>query len=246
METLAPIEKWELSVNHRSNSDVLRHKIRLVSSDMRAAADAFWSHKHLADIYPEFLFKVYSISQAVVPMFIAARDCALARHSDDRITPMLAEYLTRHAEEETEHDEWVLEDLQALGINRADVIKRIPSASMASLLGAQYYWIWHCHPVAVLGYIAVIEGSPATIEQLEDSVRRTGHPSEAFGSSFKHARLDPVHRDDFNKFLDALPLTPEHSAMIGVSAFHTVNMIKSLFEEVIEKSPAATRSRAPS
>ena len=233
-------------MNDGSNSEVLRRKIRLVSSEMRSAANAFWGHEHLADIYPEFLFKVYSISQAVVPMFMAARDCALTRHTDDAITPMLAEYLTTHAEEETGHDEWVLDDLQALGINRVDIIKRIPSASMASLLGAQYYWIWHSHPVAVLGYIAVIEGSPATIEQLEDSVKRTGHPSAAFGSSFKHARLDPIHRDDFNKFVDALPLTPAHSAMIGVSAFHTVNMIKNLFEEVIEKAPAATRSKATS
>ena len=72
---------------------------------------------------------------------------------------------------------------------------------MASLVGSQYYWIFHTHPVALLGYIAVLEGNPAPIEFLNEVVERTGLPRAAFGSMFKHAALDLQHRNDLDEVL---------------------------------------------
>ena len=33
-------------------------------------------------------------------------------------------------------------------------------ATAAALVGAQYYWIRHVHPVALLGYVMLLEGYP--------------------------------------------------------------------------------------
>ena len=38
----------------------------------------------------------------------------------------------------------------------------MPPPSVAGLVGSQYYWILHHHPVAFLGYVALMEGYPPT------------------------------------------------------------------------------------
>ena len=45
---------------------------------------------------------------------------------------------------------------------RDEVLRRMPSPTVASFIGAHYYWIHHHHPVAQLGQIAVQEGYPPT------------------------------------------------------------------------------------
>jgi hypothetical protein len=66
-------------------------------------------------------------------------------------------YLERHIEEERHHDEWTLDDLAAVGIEPAQTLAIRPTANVAALVGAQYYWILHHHPVALLGYMATLE-----------------------------------------------------------------------------------------
>ena len=39
-------------------------------------------------------------------------------------------------------------------------IARPPAPAVAALVGAQYYWVLHHHPVALLGYIGLLEGYP--------------------------------------------------------------------------------------
>jgi hypothetical protein len=42
-------------------------------------------------------------------------------------------------------------------IEPAQTLSIRPSANVAALVGAQYYWILHHHPVALLGYMATLE-----------------------------------------------------------------------------------------
>jgi hypothetical protein len=102
---------------------------------------------------------------------------------------------------------------------------------VATLVGAQYYWIAHFHPVAILGYIAVLEGTPPIEAEIRAIAERTSLPLDAFSTLVRHARLDPHHRDDLNQALDGLPLTPQHTALIGVSAFHTVHWLGRVVED---------------
>jgi len=150
----------------------------------------------------------------------------------------LAPYLAQHIKEEMHHDEWLLEDLEILGIERSGVLERMPSAAVASLVGAQYYWIQHCHPVALLGYLSVIEGNPPTPGLVQTMVEKTGYPRKAFRTLEKHAQLDPHHRDDLDDTLDGLPLLPRHLAVIGASALHTLRMLATAWREILDGAPA--------
>ena len=103
------------------------------------------------------------------------------------------------------------------------------SAPVAALFGAQYFWVLHAHPLALMGYIACIEGRPALEPELDRIIASTGLPEAAFSNYRNHARLDPQHRDDIYALLDRLPLDDRHHEILGLSAMYTCNALGSLF-----------------
>ena len=153
--------------------------------------------------------------------------------SSDAVAVDLAEYFALHATEEREHDEWLLEDISALGISRDEVLRRVPSPAVASLVGSQYYWMFHHHPIAFLGYIAILE-APASVEYLESAIRRTGLPEKAFSTLLHHARLDADHEKDLDELIDRLPMQREHESMLAISALSTVALMTRVYEELAE------------
>jgi hypothetical protein len=54
-----------------------------------------------------------------------------------------------------------------------------------------------------------------------------------------HAELDPGHRDELKELLDSLPLTPEQSVGVGLSAISTVDTFARAIDEVVEEFPVA-------
>lgn len=166
-------------------------------------------------------------------------EAALARSrelpNDDPLAAPLSSYLEEHVDEELHHDETLLGDLEVLGIDRASVVERMPSPAVASLVGSQYYWILHYHPVAFLGYVALMEGYPPTPELIETLIARTGYPREAFRTYVQHAELDPGHRDHLDHMIDSLPLVPWHESALGISAISTAALAARSLEEILEQ-----------
>lgn len=167
-------------------------------------------------------------------------EAALARSKvlvgRDPLAEPLADYLAEHVDEELHHDETLLCDLELLGIDRGSVVERMPSPEVAALVGSQYYWILHFHPVAFLGFVALMEGYPPTPELIETLVARTGFPQEAFTTYAEHAELDPGHRDHLDRTLDSLALEPRHEAALGVSAIATAAMAARSLELIVDQN----------
>ncbi|MGH9928334.1 MAG: iron-containing redox enzyme family protein [Pyrinomonadaceae bacterium] len=204
-------------------------------SDRRdRAAYAFWTHLDLRELYPELLLTIHATIRASVPLMEAAVAAARERAGTDAVAAGVAAYLARHVSEEQGHDEWLLDDLEALGYSRERVLRLIPSPTVAAMVGAQYYWAAHVHPICLLGYLAVLEGEPATVTFLEGVVVRTGLPHAAFRTFFKHAQLDPHHSAELYATLDELPLTEEQTTALGLSAMQTVRLLGNSFEELVK------------
>src|SRR5262249_20075519 len=214
-----------------TNSARLRSKIGLARSTLDSVAETLWNHPELKIHYPEFLFLNHAVVRASVPLMQAALQSCRSRFSSDPLTPGLASYLEHHIPEEMHHDEWILEDLQALGIVRAEILARIPPVSASLLVGAQYYWILHVHPVALLGYIAVLEGTPPDADYFTRVLRRASIAEAAATNIFPHPSLHPSHRDDLDATLDSLPLTEYHHSLLGISAFQTIEALARVAEE---------------
>lgn len=217
-----------------SRSELLRGKITLAGGEYDAASERFWRHPRLKALMPEHLFRIHSIIRASVPVMEAARDRAVVLSGFDPLCRALAVYLGHHIPEERHHDDWLLDDLEVLGMTRPAVWARQPTQTVASLVGAQYYWIHHHHPVAVLGYIAVLEGTPPDEGHLSAMIAKTGLPSKAFRTFVKHARLDPHHRDDLNDALDTMPIEPVHEELIATSAIETQHLLAQSLRELLE------------
>lgn len=197
---------------------------------MLDALNRFWSQPDLAVRYPELLFHMYCVVRATVPAMEAARKRAEELSATDTVASGVASYLARHIPEELHHDDWLLDDIVALGGSREELLRRIPPATAASAVGTVYYWVLHAHPVAWMGYASVSEGHPPSEQFLLDVMERTGIPNEGFRTYLKHARLDPHHAREMDETLDSLPLTAKHSALLGIVAFNTMHNVAAFFE----------------
>jgi hypothetical protein len=172
-----------------------------------------------------------------VPLTEVAAERARALVDTDPVAYGLTAYLDEHVGEELGHDEDLLDDLEALGFNRDEVLARMPSPTVASLVGSQYYWILHYHPIAFLGFVALMEGFPPTEELIRTLIERTGHPADGFRTFADHGDLDPGHRDRLDRTLDSLPLTPHHEVAMGVSATSSAGLAAEVVREVLGSRP---------
>ena len=112
------------------------------------------------------------------------------------------------------------------------VLSRPPSPTIASAVGAQYYWILHVHPVALLGWIALLEGYPPETATIDRMAARTGYPPSAFRTLREHAELDIAHGDELFAVIDRLPLTEEQATIIGLNAMSSVQLLARALDEV--------------
>ena len=170
-----------------------------------------------------------------------ARDRAAALAGDDPVAAAVAAYLAEHVEEERHGDggygAGTLTDLAVLGVDHETARARPIPDPIAALAGLHYVWIVHRHPVALLGSLAVTEGFPPTEAVVERLIERTGLPRAAFAQLLEHAVLDQKHRDDLHAVIDALPLSAEHEALMGVSALETVRLLADAFAAVLAAIP---------
>lgn len=217
-------------------AETLRRKTGVLLPELLAAGQDLIDHPRIGDLYPEYLFATHCIIRASVPLMEAALERAGSTAGSDPVAAGLAEYLRRHIPEEMEHDEWLLDDLEVLGVARSTVLARPPSPTVAGLVGAQYYWIFHYHPVALLGYVALLEGNPPSLALIEDLIARTGYSRGAFRTLIAHAELDPHHIDELNETLDNLPLTPEQTTVLGLSAMYSAHMLSRVIDEIVDVS----------
>jgi hypothetical protein len=126
-----------------------------------------------------------------------------------------------------------------MGVPRDEVLRRVPGVIAARVVGAQYYWVLHYHPVALFGYFAVKEGFPPQPQLIDRLVERTGYPRAAFHAYAAHGEIDPQHREELDAALDALPLTRDHETVVGLSAIATSELLAESVVEVIGDSSAA-------
>jgi hypothetical protein len=215
-------------------SDGVRAKLALVQPLLSAASLRVLRHPRKTDLYPEYLLTMHGISRAAVPLMQAALRRVVELHSASPTAELFSDYLRGHIPEEHGHAEWVLEDLEVIGFDRALALRRMPPPTVASLVGAQYYWIEHVHPIALLGYLAIMEANPPSLEAVAELAAATGFPMAAFRSMRLHARLDIEHRKDLYRAMDRLPLDVWGERLVGVSALHTAELLIQVLTDLVE------------
>jgi len=221
-----------------TNSDILWGKIRLAEGRLFAATYMFWNHSELPRLFPSFLIQTFSVMRGGLGLMSAALDHALARPKD-QVASNLAAYLRIHIEEEKDHDLWLLEDICSLGFKEWDVLEAPPCSATINLIGSQYFWMNHVHPVAVMGYLILMEGYAPLSGQLEEIRAKSGAPATAFRCLKRHADDDPAHLADLNQTLDSMKLTREQARAVGMCAFAAIENTAAMFEELLARNALA-------
>jgi Iron-containing redox enzyme len=238
---LAP--STEAALEH-SNSRLIRLRVELGFPLLRAAASRLVTHPEWRRLYPLYLQWLHGAVRASVPLMQMALDRAEALSGRDSVASRLAMYLRGHIPEEVGHDAWLLEDMREIGLDTELFLQGLTPPSVAALVGSQYYWVLHEHPVALLGYVFVLEGYPPSTEQVDDHVRTTGYPARAFRTLREHAEIDGHHKRELDRALDEMPLSPRQLSIIGLSALTTVDLYANAVTALVDDFDKKKRRRS--
>jgi hypothetical protein len=219
----------------------LRQKTDLILPAFATPGRLLLEHPRARELYPRYLTASSYTSLAMVPLMEAALQRARFLAPNDPIAESLADYLERHIPEEIHGEEpgrAALEDLEAVGVNTVALrAGRVPE-KLAALIGTQYFWIQHCHPVAILGFLE-LEAYHPDGQYIERLIEKTGLPREGFRYLLLHTELDVEHAEELHHVLDSLPLEPFHEELIALSALQTMALLIDAWLDVIADGASA-------
>ena len=187
-----------------SHLDVAHGGVQAVSADLCGSDD-------FPRLLPEWFSVLHDIIRATTPVLQHAIG-RLERGPQDDFHRALLDFYLLKVTEESGHDEMLIGDLARLGVTREQLLRRMPSAAVAAMVGSQYYFIDYVHPATYLGYMSMLEGYPADTQKLGRAIEQSGAPPEAWSCYRMHAEVDTWHRQELAEMLD---LVPEDAAIRG-------------------------------
>jgi pyrroloquinoline quinone (PQQ) biosynthesis protein C len=161
--------------------------------------------------YRALLGELYQIVWHFNPICAAAASRITDEYANVR------DFLYRHMHEEAGHEQWVLNDLEAVGVSREHTIARSASANVLALLGYNYWASDRKHPCSVLGMMYVLEVLAAVYGgPFSTTIRETLFLEGERGTSFlsSHASLDAAHMVELRNILNQLTLADAQNAVI--------------------------------
>jgi len=178
--------------------------------------------------YRAFLHDLYHIVWHFCPIMATA-----AARCDDRLRDIRYELYER-IEEEKGHENWVLEDIGAVGGDVARAGAMAPSAPVQAMIGFNYYAAERVHPCSVLGMLYVLEVIASVYGgKVADSIARAiGRETGAGGFRFlsSHATMDADHMAKLNVLLKTIA-DPAAQAAILESTRVNFHQFGQLFAE---------------
>ena len=143
-------------------------------------------------------------------------------------------HLYEHMHEESGHEEWVRNDLQAVGVEPEQTIAHLPSPFTRALVGYNYWAADRSHPASVLGMLYTLEviasvyGGPFAAA-IKESLLLEGERGVSFINS--HATMDAAHMADLRKVLNTLRDEAAHEAVVEsalVNFHHFTRIIEAV------------------
>jgi hypothetical protein len=193
-------------------------------------------HDNPRRVYKELIRFLHSCVRASVPLLEASRMRARELAGSDPVAAGMVDWLDVHIREERDHDSWLLGDWAAAGGDAGELSAALGSPAVAAMIGSVYYWVFHAHPAAVLGYCAIVEGAPPSDRFISDLQARTGYPSAAFDTLRHHSAVDVDHGGEVFHMIDTLPLPSRLESLIGMTALQTLEYLVAAGDEVLQRA----------
>jgi len=184
-------------------------------------------------LYLEYLVSAYHHVKHTCPLLgLALSRCGVA---DQPYRAGLLAYL----EEEKGHEDWILDDIRALGGNPEAVRIALPSFSVRMMIAYANYAIEHISPYAMLGMVHVLEGMSVALARAAASAIQTSlgidPASGGFSYLTSHGHLDEDHVAAFMVLLDQID-TLERRAVVIQAAKDFYHLFGNVFRELAENT----------
>lgn len=218
--------------------------LEAVRVPMLDASARLVAHPLFSTLVPQWFLQLYQVMRATIPTLEFADQRAHWRGVDEGYTDFLCEltsYFAEKLKDEDGHDEMMLDDLEALGVIREWSMAQLPPPSISALVGSQYYFIEYVHPAAYLGYIALLEGAPLSLEQIDMLQERSNTPKEAWRTARIHSRADPAHRESLARILDQVPESLRTA--VATNAIRSSNFQTQALESLLSRADGLFESQ---
>lgn len=179
------------------------------------------------DTYVRFLRNAYHHVRHTVPLMMACGSRLPERLR--RLQSSIKEYIV----EEIGHEQWILDDLAACGIDPKTVVASTPNFETELLISYVYDYIQRHNPVGFFGMVHVLEGTSTAIatETARIVQAKLGLPDGAFRYLRSHGELDIEHVAFFEDLINALTAQEDVDAVV-----HVANRVFRLYGDVIRSA----------
>ena len=187
------------------------------------------------DQYIAFLGQAYHHVKHTVPLLMACG--ARLPESHEWLRVAVGEYI----EEETGHQEWILNDIAACGADKEMVRAERPDPSTEVMVSYAYDTIFRMNPVSFFGMVHVLEGTSVTTatgagEKIQQVL---GLPNQAFSYLFSHGSLDIEHIKFFENLMNKIESSEDQEAII-----HASKMFYRLYADIFRSLPSTEMQHA--
>jgi pyrroloquinoline quinone (PQQ) biosynthesis protein C len=162
------------------------------------------------ELYVAFLTQAYHHVRHTVPLLMAVGACLPDRHAG------LRDEILHYLEEETGHEQWILNDIEHAGGNRAAAAAAQPAIATDAMVAYAYDMVMRRNPVGFFGMVYVLEGTSVSMALLAaDRIQQQlGLPDQAFSYLRSHGELDKEHVHHLAGILARLDAREDRDAVV--------------------------------
>ncbi|MFM2479164.1 TenA family transcriptional regulator [Celerinatantimonas sp. MCCC 1A17872] len=181
--------------------------------------------------YRAFLTQAYHHVKHTVPLLMACGGRLPERYEGLRVA------LGHYIEEESSHQEWILNDINALGFDaqlvRAGLGEGEVDWPIELMVSYLYHQIDRANPLALFGMVWVLEGTSVSVGgSMAKMVQQTlDLPNRAMTYLLSHSELDTQHIQFFEQLMNQIE-SPEDKQAIINSARHVFRLYSAMLEHL--------------
>jgi pyrroloquinoline quinone (PQQ) biosynthesis protein C len=175
------------------------------------------------DDYVGFLLQAYHHVKHTVPLLMGAG--ARLPEEKEWLRVAIAEYI----EEETGHQEWILNDIAACGYDKEAARASQPHASTELMVAYAWDMVNRVNPLGFFGMVHVLEGTSINIaSKAADMIRSKLNLSQkAFSYLYSHGALDLEHIKFFESLMNRITNKHEQDLIL-----HSAGMFFQLYGNI--------------
>jgi len=183
--------------------------------------------------YQAFLIEAYHHVKHTVPLLMAC-----GSRLPERLE-WLREAIVHYIEEEVGHQEWILNDLHHLGVDKDMVRHGKPALATELMVSYAYDTIARNNPLGLFGMVYTLEKTSSTIATYAAGqiVTALDLAENAMSYMVSHGSLDVAHMQDFERLMNRLDDADDQAAVL-----HSAGVFYELYRRIFEALPIVQKN----